>query len=553
MNSKQIRKKVQFRVAQEEQGVTMVLALFMGLILMTGITGLMLRQITSRKLSSSESYQQMAENAAINGFNRILGEINKDDESRYKGYFLTLRNDAEGWGWRNPNSANFPLVELCTDTSLSITADPLSDSNDVANAISLSNTDPEVRSQREDGKSPIKLYYRLRGYALAGDGKGADEGTFQIEGIVKRAKDQNNDNSYLARALLTRSLYIDQRVAGSGDWAVLGGYYMRLGNTKIQGSGKILLDVSNPTPYQVSGDCQKLLEKVGATNIKLESRIWPVLDRGLPTTDLFSSESDPTAPDRTKDKMNSASSTIRVWSFDDSETPMNPRCNQTACVRGEDSDEFVVPEGINADAKTIIIEQDDICSGSTSFECHIYIEHMNLNESKVLIETGSQSSPRPVVIHLELPNRDSTRVDDISGNIVLGSNSKFCGINNGSTNCNQKPERFVISSAAGSDDLSCEATSHVLDFSGNSFPHAVVHLRKGTLRPSGNATLHGVIWAQNICTSDTQFTLETSESNKPVVEAMYELWGWRDKGFPGYGQMVVRGIRGTGLDTFRRW
>ena len=23
--------------------------------------------------------------------------------------------------------------------------------------------------------------------------------------------------------------------------------------------------------------------------------------------------------------------------------------------------------------------------------------------------------------------------------------------------------------------------------------------------------------------------------------------------FPGYGQMVTRGIRGTGLDTFRRW
>ena len=35
------------------------------------------------------SYQQMAETAALNGFNRILGELNNDDNTAYKGYYLT--------------------------------------------------------------------------------------------------------------------------------------------------------------------------------------------------------------------------------------------------------------------------------------------------------------------------------------------------------------------------------------------------------------------------------------------------------------------------------
>ena len=95
-------------ISKEEQGLTMVLALFLGMILIAGVTGLMLRQLMARKLGANESYQQMAENAAINGFNRILGELNRDSDTRYTGYFLTLRNDEQGWGWRNPNSANYP-------------------------------------------------------------------------------------------------------------------------------------------------------------------------------------------------------------------------------------------------------------------------------------------------------------------------------------------------------------------------------------------------------------------------------------------------------------
>ena len=299
---------------KEEQGIAMVLALFMGLILLAGLAGLMARQLASRKFSSAKSYQEMAENAAINGFNRILGEANRDDETKYKGYFLTLRNDEQSWGWRTPNSAEAKtsLVELCTDTSLSMKADPLSISKEEAQPVQLLSGSNDILTMRADGKDNVELWYRLRGYALKGDGKSNDEGTFQIEGIVAR-KNSDKNKDYLARTLLTRSLYIDQRVAGAGDWAVLGGYYMRLGDAQIEGKGKILLDVSNASAFQTNNGCSSnnLLESIGATNSQLAPSIWPVLDRGLPLMSLFD-------VDEAKDTMSNTSSRPRVWNFDDS-------------------------------------------------------------------------------------------------------------------------------------------------------------------------------------------------------------------------------------------
>ena len=183
----------------------------------------------------------------------------------------------------------------------------------------------------------------------------------------------------------------------------------------------------------------------------------------------------------------------------------------------------------------------------------MYIEHINLNKTKVLIETGTEAKIRPVILHLELPKTNSRQTIYSSGNIKLNGSSLLCGVNNGDVSCNKKPERFVIGAAAGTDDLSCDQDVHVLDFAGNSLPHAMVLLRQGTVKPSSEASTHGIIWAQNICTGDYKFTLKTSDTSGSVVEAANTLWNWPDKGFPGYGQMVVRGIRGTGLDTFRRW
>ena len=38
---------------------------------------------------------------------------------------------------------------------------------------------------------------------------------------------------------------------------------------------------------------------------------------------------------------------------------------------------------------------------------------------------------------------------------------------------------------------------------------------------------------------------------KSIIESAQTLWGWKPE--QGYGRMVLRGIRGTGLDVFKRF
>ena len=59
-----------------------------------------------------------------------------------------------------------------------------------------------------------------------------------------------------------------------------------------------------------------------------------------------------------------------------------------------------------------------------------------------------------------------------------------------------------------------------------------------------------MIWAQNICTSGTNFSLETKVGDRTVVEAANDLWQWSENGFPGMANGCARNP-GTGLDTFR--
>ena len=466
--------------------MVMILALFMGLILTAGISGMMMSQLTARRNGAAKSYQEMAENAAINGFNRILGEANRNTDQNYKGFFLTLDNDEGKWNWRNPNTLNNPLVELCTDTGVSMTASPLGDSIE-PEPVQLTSNVSDIKSERIDNKDEIQVWYRLRGYALTGDGDSDDEGTFEIEGIVAR-KNRNIEKDYLARALLTRSLYIDQRVAGYGDWAVLGGYFMRLGDIQIKGEGKVLLDVDEAEKFLGNDGCNdaELVDSVGASNASLASRIWPVLNRGLPLLNLFERG-------KGEDTMAQSSNTdkVRVWNFDDSGSEeMTERCgvNAIACVRQEDELTFRLPEGIDQSQSTIIIKQDDICVNTDSFECHLFVEHINLESTKILIETGTDSKPRPIVIHLERPNTDSLQSIYSNGNITLRGSSVFCGANNGESSCNGNPERFVIAAREGTDSRSCDDNVHSLDFTGRTLPDALILLRKGTVRTSQDRT-----------------------------------------------------------------
>ncbi|MDB4638841.1 hypothetical protein OAE87_01850 [bacterium] len=541
--------------AYEEQGMSMVIALMMGMILTVGISGLMMRQLMTRKLGAAESYQQMAETAALNGFNRILGELNDNNNESYKGYLYTLdhhegdpeNSGTEKWGWKSVNQQDFPLKELCTDRSQAIQAVPSDGSTEGAPLVDL--TDGST-SQRSDGKANIKLQYRLRGYYSPGiDGFG--EGSFQVEGVVLR-EGEDSKNNYLARTLLLRSLYVQSIVVGEGDWAVLAGQNLNLGDTQILGDGKVLLDSNSAIPYQTATGClpANLLNNVNASpnNSNLENKIIPVFNKGLPPASWWDLG-------LTHDKR-SGSDKERIWSFDDQN---DLDCGAIICSRDLDNEISTArTDLIENDGAVIRLKASEICQGSGS-DCHIFLEHLNLNSTRLLIET---SSDRPVIVHLEYPGTSTVKPSQvgITGSINLSSNGQLCGVNAGDTDCNDEPEQLVILSSAPKPPgvrsclVSPDTDQYVLKFEGNSLPSAVVHLLPGIVKTGANTNLNGLIWADGICTNSGEFSLITDTKNSSnLIRDINELWGWSSKGFAGYGQTVIRGIRGTGLDTFRRW
>ena len=554
------------KIPKQEQGLSMLIALMMGMVLMAGVTGLLLRQLMGRKLGAAESYQQMAETAALNGFNRILSELNNDNNTAYKGYLFTLdhhggdidSSGSEKWGWNASNQADFPLRELCTNRNELPEAVPASSSTGEPPHVALTKS---TSSQRDDGKANIQLQYRLRGYTTTAtaSNNGVGEGRFQIEGLVVRDGDDPG-KGYLARTLLLRSLYVNSIVAGEGDWAVLAGQTLSLGDTEIlnssgaSGDGKVLLNVNSADRYLSANGClpYNLLEDVGAsnTNDNLENRIVPILEKGLPTSYLWNLG-------LTQDKANNSDKS-RVWSFDD--TGSLDDCDAIACSRDSDSANAEERDDLEEnDGSVIRLSASELCQG-TGDDCHVFVEHINLTSTRLLIET---SANRPVVLHLEYPG--TTTVDPsepgITGSINLGSGAQLCGVNAGSDTCNGKPEQLIILSAAPkpsavrSCGVSPSTDRYVLAFDGDSLPAASVHLLPGIVKTGSSSTsLNGLIWADGICADAGPFDLITGTSgDSTVVRDLNEQWDWESQNFPGYGQMVTRGIRGTGLDTFRRW
>ena len=560
------KKRSSREIPKQEQGLSMLIALMMGMVLMAGVTGLLLRQLMGRKLGAAESYQQMAETAALNGFNRILSELNNDDNTAYKGYLFTLdhhggdidSSGSEKWGWNLSNQADFPLRELCTNRSQLPEAVPASSSTGKPPHVALTEN---TSSQREDGKANIQLHYRLRGYTTTAtaSNNGSGEGRFQIEGLVARNGDDPG-KGYLARTLLLRSLYVNSIVAGEGDWAVLAGQTLSLGDTEIldkngsTGEGKVLLDVNSADRYLTANGClpSNLLEDVGAsnTNDNLENKVIPILEKGLPTSNLWNLG-------LTQDQA-SDSDKVRIWSFDDTDSLED--CDAIACNRESTSAEADEYDDLDESTGSVIrLSASELCKG-TGNDCHIFVEHINLTSTRLLIET---SANRPVVLHLEYPGTATVDPSEpgITGSINLGSGAQLCGVDAGSDICNGKPEQLIILSAAPkpsgvrSCGVSPVSDKYVLAFEGDSLPAASVHLIPGIVKTGTSSTsLNGLIWADGICTDAGPFDLITGTSgDSTVVRDLNEQWDWESQNFPGYGQMVTRGIRGTGLDTFRRW
>ena len=96
--NKQIRLISLGQAKADEQGVALVLAVLMSIILLAISTGLLAKQLITRRNGASESYKQMAETAASNGLNRILAKLNNSNTDI--SYLWRLQQNAQqGMQW----------------------------------------------------------------------------------------------------------------------------------------------------------------------------------------------------------------------------------------------------------------------------------------------------------------------------------------------------------------------------------------------------------------------------------------------------------------------
>ena len=589
------RQKQRSSTATEEQGIVMLLALMMGVVLIAGATGLMIRQMMARKIGVYSSYQTMADNAAINGFNRILGTLN--NPNRNLGYLFLLdngkqinpENDSTSdnflWEISNPN-----LDEFCTDTSDFPThrsgpgwywptgreADNLN--NEKTEPIILSSIDEEGKTTsnlRVDNAKGIEPSFKLRSYKIISfdQNKGQGKGVFEVEGIINRTSEDGSKDQ-VARALMTRYLDIFSTIDAPKNWAVLAADRVDLGSTTIHGDGLMAW-----TTKAKPDNCTNLIPRLNRTSSSSttdDPLVWPI-NRGLPTAVLFMG-------DGTNDTEPSDSGFKRIWNFDDRAPSLSAdrgtTCSTVACTRLEDEASYSSPaitdHGVNS--KTIKIKHDEICTSKLdSNVCHIFVEHMHLTNTKLFIESeGSTNAPRKIVLHLVLPTIKPASVGE-GGSIVLAGSAQLCtsqSVSAGSTPaCGQKPQNLILASsdAMNSDwysTASCQDPTNAVSIEGNTLPSAWLAMAQGAVRLTGDTTLNGVIWARSICsnahnldlyaTSDTSVTAAANSDANAIKNVSYvytaaKAWNWNTLNFRGFGKTTLRGLRGEGLDTFQRF
>ena len=552
--------------------MALVLALLLGMVMMAGVSGLLARQLMSRKLSAKESYQQMAEAAANNGLNRILGVLNNAEPDQNRGFLFTLDNRENinepnnGFSWEQLNTHQSPkFSELCLDTSIDLPLHPKQQAEAVWPTTEVPLNDETSPSMREDGIAKIETFYRLRGYSSPGTSGSTDSGEakFIIEGIVRRKGAK--PNSYLARSRLERSLYIQSWVDinRSRDWAVLAASHYELGPVQLNDPGLILWHADPNQAEAIRRDCNRssMVARVGgqrSATSNLAARIWPVVDQKQPPSSIFKI-------DGFKDVVPGRSSDLRVWRIDD--TSINPRGNcwwRVLCQRSSRDSSYTSAPNVESQrwwrrvnnqwqpTATIRLRERDICTGGKG-DCHIYVDQINLNRSKLFIENGS----RPVVIHLLGAAQGATNGQpSASGTVTLGANALICGVDVGSTTCNDKPERLIITTEATQSPDRCNTSDHRLVLNGNSLPAAWVLMRQGTVALANNAAVHGMIWTHSFCSNNHRLSLNGQrQGSRPDthLHQAADLWAWSKKGFAGYGRKTTRGIRGTGLDQFQRF
>ena len=250
---------------QAEEGMALLVAMLMGAVLLAGSSGLMIRQIMaqigrSRKLSADGR-------VGCTEWPEPHHRRPEWQRPRQLHWIFTIpEQQRREKGWALPNTEGFELVELCTPVTKYTKAFPAGTQDQAPEVIINQGT------IRADGvPDDIQISYRLRSYdttAAAGNG----EGTFYVEGFVKRG------DTTLAQALLRRSLYVNSKVPGVGDWSVMSGRNLRLNNTEIVGPGNIFYLTSRTKSYsarQYASSCSDsaLLNDVGSSNTDLAEKL----------------------------------------------------------------------------------------------------------------------------------------------------------------------------------------------------------------------------------------------------------------------------------------
>lgn len=664
--SKQRKTAKPISSAPDEQGIALVMTLMMGVILVTGATGLLVRQLSAKKLASSESYQQMAEAAASNGFNRILAVLNNASTTEYLGHLFTEPNNPNNnWNWQNPYSKG----EYCSGMSeLPQYADADGKLDNLPWPASTAGYLLNNTTLRGDNKGQVLTTYRLRSYnSTFSNGQGT--GTFEVEGFVRRYVNDGK-SPLLARARLTRSLQLESTIARPDDWGVIAVQF----SNALDGTSERSVNIDGPgkfvwyTANALQSNCSRIYNN--GTNIPgqpTESPVWPILRDNntpyIPASNIYAIEG--SSIDSVKKNGNPFT---RIWAFDDS----NPSCEHVVCVRpsssiGESIAEITQnPSIINAEAamntelaetelskyKTIRrhseynafqigtckntndpendcrsedlqsdhwqwsfwkwwvhnipgnsitrwrktssntievgtctkdravdcnldndawdweeevsesnnssseenltssitvvkIDAEDICKDANARVCHLYLQKINLNDTHVFIKNDIQA----VVLHLNVDDSVS------QGNEIykLGANSKLCGVNSlvGEPECNLDPVRFVITQDGNSERQSCptEADAEDFQFAGQSLPAAWVSMNTGRVHAE-NVSMKGAIWASSLC-SEGVLAVSTADDESAYVDEFKTYWNFSNT--EGIGRRIVRGIRGSGFDIFKRW
>ena len=261
--------------AHDEQGIALVMTLMMGVILVTGATGLLIRQLSAKKLASSESYQQMAEAAASNGFNRILAVLNNASTTEYLGYLFTEPNNPNNnWNWQNPYNKG----EYCSGlTELPEYQDAEGIVDNLPWPASTAGYLLNETTMRGDNKGNVLTTYRLRSYdSTFSNGQGT--GTFEVEGFVRRYSNEN-ETPILARARLTRSLQLESTIARPDDWGIIAVQFSNI----LEGTGTSTLNINGPgkfiwyTATALEDHCNKsYVTSTDSTGGLTQSLVWPI-------------------------------------------------------------------------------------------------------------------------------------------------------------------------------------------------------------------------------------------------------------------------------------